>query len=502
MLLWYPWHHDRTRYMGTEVELKLALPAEAAGRLKRHAMLKSVRPTRRKLLSLYFDTPDFALSRRGIALRLRRIGYHWVQTLKAESVNVGSLTTRPEWEVHVTGNRPDLAVLPPEARALLAGIEAGSLAHCFSTEFTRTAWHLEREQGAMEIALDQGAVIAGEAREPISEVEFELKAGADAHLFEVAGGFLETLPFTLEPRSKAERGYLLAGVRRPEPARGERPKLAAGQDAGSAWRAMLASALSHLIANVPGTLVGADPEYLHQMRVAARRLRALLSLARGLSLDESLWADDLRWLMGELSSARDWDVFATETCPRLSLPWAGEPRVRAFSEAIMVRRARANEDARAALTSGRFVRLVLEAEEAMAQVPILDRGVEAWAVEVLDQRLKRLKRRGKEFDRLDAAGLHALRIAAKRLRYSAEAFAALREKKASPYLAALADLQDTLGVANDRVTARRLLAEFIDSPHAYAAGLLEGYMAAVASGRPSGPRRAYARFVRLKPFWR
>ncbi len=488
--------------MGMEVELKLALAPEAASRLRHHPMLKGCKPVRRKLLSLYFDTPDFALSRRGVALRLRRIGYHWEQTLKAEAESTGALTSRPEWNIQVTGNRPDLDVLPAEARALLAGVDAADLAPCFSTEFTRTTWHLERAGGALELALDQGEVRVGEASEAISEVEFELKAGTGAQLFQVAIGFLEALPFTLEPRSKAERGYLLAGVIRAAPLRGGKPDLSAGQDAGTAWRTMLASSLSHLIANVPGTLAGLDPEYLHQMRVAVRRLRTLLQLGRSLSLDESLWKDDLRWLMGELSPARDWDVFATETWPRFSQPWAGEAPVRLLFEQVAARRAQANTRARAALTSGRFVRLVLEAEAGMAEAPTSGRSVDEWAAEVLDHRLKQFKRQGRDFARLDASGRHALRIAAKRLRYSADAFASLHDKRARVYLSTLATLQDALGVANDLVVAQRLLGEFVGTSHAYAVGLLEGYMTGVSTGRLASLKRAYAKFVGLKPFWR
>jgi inorganic triphosphatase YgiF len=488
--------------MGTEVELKLALAPQAAGRLRRHPLLKGCKPTRRKLHSLYFDTAGFELSQRGVALRLRRVGYHWVQTLKAAAENVGAMTSRPEWEVQVTGNRPDLAVLPTEACELLAGIKTEDLRPCFSTEFTRTAWHLVRDDGALELALDQGEVRAGAISEAISEVEFELKAGAGGHLFEVATGFLEGLPFTLEPRSKAERGYLLAGVIKAEPMRAAQPRLTAGQDAGAAWRDMLAAALSQLIANVPGVLVGQDPEYLHQARVAIRRMRALLGLARSLGLDESLWAGDLRWLMGELSPARDWDVIVIDTLPRLPLPWADDTRLAALAEQIAERRAAANARARAALLSGRFVRLVLEAEEGMVEVPNLNRGVDAWAAEVLERRLKRLRRLGKDFRRLDAMGRHALRIAAKRLRYSAEAFATLHAKKAAIYLGALAELQDIFGDANDLVVARRLLGEFDNTPHAYAAGMVEGCMTGAGQERGNKLKRAYERFIDLKPFWK
>lgn len=488
--------------MGTEIELKLALPASAAGRLTRHSLLKGCKPTRRKLLSLYFDTADFALARRAIALRLRRVGYHWVQTLKAEAENIGALTRRPEWEVQVTGNRPDIGALPEAARAILADIDVDALRVCFETEFTRQAWHVESEGDVLELALDRGEVRAGESREAISEVEFELKAGAHHHVFEVAGRLLDDLPFTLEPRSKAERGYRLAGASRAEPLRAEKPEMARGDDAGAAWRAMLASALGQMVANVPGAVAGDDPEYLHQLRVAARRLRTASSLARGLALDDSLWAEDTRWLMAEVSPARDWDVLATESLAKVGAHWPGHAEIGALRVAVAARRTEALVRARAALTSARFVRLVLEAEEGLAESPWVGKPVAAWAADVLDWRLKRLRRAAKGFAKLDSVGRHAVRIAAKRLRYSADAFAALYGRRGRAYVAALADLQDELGLANDQVVAARLLAEFQGTPHAYAAGMAEGYLAGVGAEDRAALARRVRRFLALKPYWR
>jgi CHAD domain-containing protein len=264
---------------------------------------------------------------------------------------------------------------------------------------------------------------------------------------------------------------------------------------------MVASALSHLIANVPGALAGDDPEYLHQVRVAVRRLRTMLSLARDLSLDGSLWDEDLRWLMGELSPARDWDVLVVDTLPKLDLPWAGTPNMQALLERIAERRVEANKRARAALTSGRFVRLMLEAEEGMLEAPNLGVTVDGWAIRVLDRRLKRLKRLGKDFAALDAAGRHALRIAAKRLRYSAEAFVALHGKLARSYLTRLGRLQDGLGIANDVIVAHVLLDEFARTEHAHAAGLVEGFMTSQARKRGAHLQRLYRRLIDTRPYW-
>jgi inorganic triphosphatase YgiF len=487
--------------MATEIELKLALPPQAAARLRRHPLLKGRAPTRRALLSLYFDTADYALARRAIALRLRRVGYHWVQTLKAEAENIGAMTRRPEWEVQVTGNRPDVERLPEEARALLAGIDLDALTVCFETEFTRHAWHVEADGDVLELALDRGEVRAAGRREPLSEVEFELKAGAHRHVFEVAGRLLDDLPFTLEPRSKAERGYQLAGATRAKPTRADMPGLARGMDAGAAWRAMLASALAQMIGNVPGAVAGDDPEYLHQLRVAVRRLRTASSLARGLKLDDSLWAEDTRWLMAELSPARDWDVLATQVLPKAMRAWPARAGLDALREAVATRRVEANRRARAALTSARFVRLVLEAEESLAESPVLGQPVEAWAAAVLDRRLRRLRRAAKGFAKLDAAGRHAARIAAKRLRYSADAFAGLHGKRGRSYIDALAKLQDALGLANDRIVAARLLGEFEATPHAYAAGMVEGALAAECGAEQADAARRMRRFLALKTYW-
>ena len=85
---------------------------ETAARLRRHPLLSQLKPARRKLHAIYFDTPDYDLLRLHGAFRLRREGYRWVQTLKLESGSAAGLSMRPEWEVQVTGNRPDFEVLP------------------------------------------------------------------------------------------------------------------------------------------------------------------------------------------------------------------------------------------------------------------------------------------------------------------------------------------------------------------------------------------------------
>jgi len=488
----------------TEIELKLALAPASVARFRRHPLLRGVVPVRRTLLSHYYDTPEHALFRRGVALRLRRVGYHWVQTLKAEPAHPGAVTARPEWEVRVTGNRLDPAVLPEAARACLAGIDTDRLAVVFSTEFTRTAWHVEDRGSSLEIALDVGEIRAGAQRAPLSEIECELKAGDRQRLYDLAGALLAQVPLSLEPRSKAERGYQLAGIVAPGPVRARSPRLSGAGAARVAWQALFVSALGQFSANLPGVVAGMDPEFLHQMRIAIRRMRTLLALGRELGMPRPAWENDLRWLMGELSPARDWDVFVGETLPRVQCGLgASAAALEALAEAAGARRQAAHARVVAALGTPRCVALVLAMEQAPEwSGPDPGWHVQAWAAQALARRLKRMRRLGRDFEQLDAPGRHALRIAVKRLRYSAEAFASLHGRRAGRCVGRLARLQDALGAANDVAMAHALLAELKGAGHMYARGLVEGYLAREAQAPATVVARACRRALDLPAFWK
>ena len=102
--------------ISTEIELKLSLDESEMARLLRHPALRPVRRGRARiahLSSTYFDTPDFRLQREDVALRIRRVGGRFVQTLKGppqDGVGAG-LHARPEFEWAVRGPGVDLAPL-------------------------------------------------------------------------------------------------------------------------------------------------------------------------------------------------------------------------------------------------------------------------------------------------------------------------------------------------------------------------------------------------------
>ncbi len=490
--------------MSVEVELKLAIAHSDAVRLRQHPLLKALKPSRRKLYGIYFDTPDFDLYRQRGAFRLRREGYHWVQTLKLDPGTSTALSVRPEWEVQVTGNQPDLDVLPEAAREHLTPELFSRLQPAFVTDFQRTIWLLERPEGTVEIALDAGHIRAGDNALPLSELELELKAGDSRLLLDIALELLDSAPMLPEYRSKALRGYQLAGVWQQRPCRQIAVDMADRPPAAEAWRRMLLAGLTQLSRNLPGLLDEADPEYLHQIRVAIRRMRTVLSLGRRIGLAQDDWASELRWFMGELSPARDWDVMVTETLAAVQaeLPEAG--RLDGLMAAAERHRAAAQKRARSAVAEPRLTRLLLNMTQGL--LPELTTGPKLtdWASKALNHRLRQFGKLAEQFDQLDSAGRHQLRIAAKHLRYAGEAFAPLYGEKADHYLASVTQLQNRLGVANDVAVAHGLLAELMGKNKKlnHAAGLAEGFIVAASAGQIRSMATLVAEIQAAPTFWR
>jgi len=204
-------------------------------------------------------------------------------------------------------------------------------------------------------------------------------------------------------------------------------------------RAALQEALDQIAVNAPGAASGTDPEYLHQLRVGTRRLRAALRA----SLD--LWRkDDVRALRRQLRElaavsgpARDWDVFLHK------LPVALRARARD-------RQRKAHAALRRALQAMQPLQLPRTAGGAR-------RGWPAFARDALERLDRKALRRAARTDWADPAGRHALRIRLRRLRYACEFMSgAFPRRNAKTLIRTLKDLQDLLGELNDLEVARRL----------------------------------------------
>jgi inorganic triphosphatase YgiF len=515
--------------VATETELKLRIPADAAAAIARHPALKPLKRARARasqLTSTYFDTADGALAAAGVALRLRRDGRQWIQTVKGPADaggSAGGLSSRPEFEWPVSGPRLDpLRFAATPFRRTLGKAEQRGLGPRFTTDIKRTVVPLSFPDSTMaKLCIDVGEVRTDDGepvlRAPMHEIELELEAGDPRRLYELAQALAADVPLALEPSSKAERGYALRIAPARAPMRASDVDLPRKCTAGAAFAAIMRSCLAQIEGNAQGVAAQDDPEWIHQMRIGVRRMRACLSLARRTiapSRIEPLRVE-LRWLAQSLGPARDLDVFATSTLPRfreavargsgarLSAPLAG------LAARTTARRKEAREHARAAVTSARFVRLVL-ALAALAASPDLVEAAqdEKLARPARDVARPLLKRRhhalvalGADLAHAAPEARHAARLAAKKLRYAAEFFASLSpRKKTRTYRKALAALQEELGAWNDAAVAARIAAQ-IDGPQSPAAAALEGWAAAQGASRSEALAGAWAKFAKARPFW-
>ncbi|WP_292993958.1 CYTH and CHAD domain-containing protein [Nitrosomonas sp.] len=494
-----------------EIELKLALHPRHTARFRRHPLLSKITPKQHQLLSIYFDTPRFDLMRRGIALRVRRVDDQWIQTLKAETQSVGALSSRPEWEMAITdGNRPNFSVLPSTAMDLLAGIKLKRVAPVFTTEFQRTTWQIGNSAAQAEVALDIGKIYAGEMCRDICEVEIELKSGEPTFLFDAATQLLEQAPLHIEPRSKAERGYILSGAVIPAPIKATHAVIHKRQTAGEAWNAMMQAALVQLVRNVPGFLENAhDIEYLHQLRIALRRLRTGVLLEKSLGLESPDWDQPLRESLHTLNPSRDWDVFLQGTLSQTLAALGGSPGnvpIQDTTHALMRDVAtHTRQRAQALLFKPVFTRLVLDIGRSLLVTSFSAEigDAKAWAERVLEKRWQKLHKRCHGFARLDASERHLARIAAKKMRYTAEAFAPLYGKRAHHFITALSALQDELGRENDMRAGVQLLrtlpAKSITL--SFELGRLSGALELEAAQQSHLSNSIWRRLARSKLFW-
>jgi inorganic triphosphatase YgiF len=493
-----------------ERELKFVVP-RASVRLVAAEIARYPALLRRSIIrARYFDTPDRRLARAGIALRIRREGRHWVQTLKTQGDH---LLERHEHQVRL--GVPELDLLAHQAhpagerlaqvlkKAGCEGVEPGVR---FRTDFSRSQRRIRTSGALVELSFDRGKVSVpaadaeGEVIEsPICELEFELVSGSLRAMLALAGRWQKRFGLIVDLRSKAERGDLLAQGLRFPPVRQARSNR--GKHAGTmadAYRVAVRECVEQIICNATGLLHG-DPdsrrEHVHQCRVGIRRLRTVFdAFAEWIPPPPPETLAALRTLFTSLGATRDQDMLDTELGGQLRS--AGGPTVNVSSPLPVVDPAEVvGRSATQALFLDLIERQVASAEGQDPAPVCLDPGA------AMARRLKRWHRRISSaidaFDALDDAALHRLRKRIKRQRYAVEFFSGgLQPGRCRGYLGRLRRAQERLGRLNDLLVARehyRALAPL--DPNAWFA---VGWFSARASAARKDTHEGLSRLSRAK----
>ncbi|CAD5373789.1 Adenylate cyclase [Rubrivivax sp. A210] len=483
-----------------ETELKFQVPARRSAALHQAVATATARTTR--LQAVYCDTPDRRLAAAGLALRLRKEGRVWMQTLKGRG---DGLAVRLEHEVRV-GVRAAQPPLDPQrhagtpvGEALLAVLaEAPPLEAVYRTDIRRLH-RLVRSGGALiEIAHDRGEIIAGERRLAVDEIEFELVSGDSATLPALAARWAARFGLWWDVRTKSEQGHrLAAGVAQVPPVKAVPPLLQAGITRDEAWRSMLQAALAQALPNAAEIAGGTGaPEHLHQLRVALRRLRSVLRVYASWGGDaEAALALEAAWRapFAELGAARDGDVLAQSL--RDTLAAAGAPP---FDWPAPAAARPADEVVRDPAFTALLLRtLALPSASVPVVATAMAEPAEPSLAEAaracLQPLWRRVKRDALAFAQADAEQQHRLRKRLKRMRYALEPMMPLLKAKAVAALRpALTAALDALGDLNDMHVAEatfRRQAE-VDASAWFAVGY-------AVSRRETAHARAVARLATL-----
>lgn len=202
--------------MENEIELKIMLDEQNITTVSEWLAKQHILDEREITLgNTYFDTPEqyFALNQMGFRVRVKNHRYE--MTLKTKGEIVGGLHIRPEYNLPLENEKPDFKRLISHFNLQIEQAEqiSANLQPTFSTDFLRHQWLIEINQSQIEVVLDQGEVKNPFGSEKICELEFELKIGTLADIFQLIEQMPKLNGMWLSSLSKAQRGYI---VGRPE----------------------------------------------------------------------------------------------------------------------------------------------------------------------------------------------------------------------------------------------------------------------------------------------
>src|SRR5215510_12600917 len=331
----------------SEIELKFAIDEPTMGRLWERArklrLTKGSRTTRR-VRSIYLDTPEHALKSAGMALRLRRDGRRWMQSVETSTALHGGLSQADEVEIPAPGGRPRLMAIPETAirEEIVRHVNGSALQTVCETVIKRTAREVSLGDGTRaELAVDEGEIHANGHSAQLREAGIELIEGRPSGLFDIAQALFPDGGLRFSRLSKVARGYMLAETGNIEPPvaprNAETVALDPAQTAEQAARDIVRECFDQVAANVVAVQKLDDPEGPHQFRVALRRLRSAFSLFSPVLQSPELTrlTHEARWLGQEVGSLRDLDVVANDIVRREADIHPEEPEIVVLANALV-----------------------------------------------------------------------------------------------------------------------------------------------------------------------
>lgn len=420
----------------------------------------------------YFDTIDWRIQRAGFALRVRNTEGESEATLKGLSASKEGLANRRELTESLTDADPDAIgrSAGPVGTRVLAVAGTHALQALFSVNTTRQRFAVRKQDEADElgeIALDETVISRadGEPQTSIQRVEVEALTGE----FRSLEGLVKALSADCTLESAADSKYAVGlrtvGLMPPSAAQLAPDHIDGSMRVDELAVATLRAQLSAWVTHEPGARLGEDPEELHDLRLAARRIDATLTLfAQYLPAALVRMRARLKMILQALGNVRDLDVqLANIDAFERNLAAADRAAIQPLRSRLDAERTQARTRMLRILDSPQtekwLARLKVEALKPSISRAHRDHEPIICAVPLLLR--SRHKKLCKAAARLSATSsmeeYHAVRGRIKKLRYAVESVEAIYGKPADAFLRSLQRLQDPLGEQQDaHVTLTRL----------------------------------------------
>jgi len=451
-----------------EIELKFQIPPESKVPLEK--FIKSKGGTSKRLRAKYFDTDARLLARSNIALRLRKEGHVWYQTLKvapqAAAVirheDTVRLVTPPGTAPVMDTSRHSSSDQWTEIDKLLRHDAGHELKPLYETDLKRLSVDLRTRRGMINYAIDTGSISTSEKETdplltalghtveplklPVTEIELELVSGSNMALIEAGTRLVRDYGVWLDVRTKSMRGDSLAKAKLiMAPAKAQSVKISDDLSLEEFFETVRKECVRHALVNASqlASEEGYLPEHIHQLRVALRRLRTALKLfSRVKNFEVQTWSDHAKFLAAQLGKNRDIDAMSESIWPELRkinaplVEFSAQEGIQ--SPALIVREGK---------IQSWFLELIgrdLQSSEQNTQ--------SHWSaiLPIIIKWQKKCAKRAKNFASLTVEERHELRKKMKRLRYSLEFIESeCKSAKFRHFSKVLARAQTELGTYND-----------------------------------------------------
>ncbi|MFI0846136.1 CHAD domain-containing protein [Mesorhizobium sp. IMUNJ 23232] len=510
----------------SEIELKLILDEATAkalwGRARALKLASSI-PRTKTLRSIYLDTPEHALKKAGMSLRLRRDGRRWIQTVKTGREMHGGLSQAGEIENLAPGGRINIEAIPDETvrQQVAQRVNGGPLAPVCETVIRRAAGEVCLKDGTRaELAVDVGDILCEGRSAGLREAEIELIEGNPAGLFDIAKTLFPEGGLKFSRLYKAARGYLLAEKGFIDPPLKPRNAKAVAADpmqiAEQTARDILRECLDQIAINITATCELDDPEGPHQLRVGLRRLRSVFAVYRQVldSPEMRRLGEEARWLGQEVGGLRDLDVVGQDIVRREAGSHLDETGLTDLADRLAVQAGERRLRLRKLLIEPRVQCFLLDlarfvetrgwlVPEDFTQTERLAMPVSHLAEAALAKCWKKVCKRARHLETLTVEERHEFRKMLKRLRYAVEFFASLyASRRVEPFLKRLKKLQEVFGNLNDAATVKALLSRSDLAADARSVGWMVGATQARAEFGWAGAKSLWRSLEETRPFWR